>query len=47
MVHRAWGEGTVMRYEGDRISVLFDAVGYKTLDLGLVLDEGLLAAAGR
>ena len=43
--HRTLGEGLVMRYEGDTIVVLFDAVGYKTLALSLVTVEGLLAAA--
>lgn len=43
--HLRWGEGTVMRYEGDKIVVLFDEVGYKTLDLELVVVKGLLTAA--
>ena len=43
--HGAWGEGLVMRYEGDKIVVLFDEVGYKTLALDLVTENGLLAAA--
>mgnify|MGYP002777061911 FL=1 len=29
--HKTWGEGTVMRHEGDKVVVLFDLVGYKTL----------------
>jgi ATP-dependent DNA helicase RecQ len=29
--HRTWSEGLVMRYEGDKIVVMFDTVGYKTL----------------
>ena len=44
--HRAWGEGLVMRYEGDKIVVLFDTVGYKTLAVELVTEQGLLTAAG-
>jgi ATP-dependent DNA helicase RecQ len=43
--HRSLGEGLVMRYEGDKIVVLFDEVGYKTLALSLVTGEGLLEAA--
>lgn len=31
-----------MRYKGDRIVVLFENEGYKTLALATVLDEGLL-----
>jgi ATP-dependent DNA helicase RecQ len=43
--HAAWDEGLVMRYEGDKIVVLFDGVGYKTLALSVVTEEGLLTAA--
>ena len=42
--HSEWGEGVVMRYEGDRIVVLFEEVGYKTLLLRAVADRGLLEA---
>jgi ATP-dependent DNA helicase RecQ len=31
VVHREWGDGVVMRPDGDRVTVLFDQVGYKTL----------------
>jgi len=40
--HVEWGEGVVMRYEGDRIVVLFDEVGYRTLALATVAARGLL-----
>jgi ATP-dependent DNA helicase RecQ len=43
--HSAWGGGVVMRYEGDRIVVLFDEVGYKTLLLEAVAARGLLQPA--
>ena len=43
--HTEWGEGLVMRYEGDRIVVLFDEVGYRTLLLSAVAAGGLLARA--
>ncbi|MCW2665093.1 MAG: recQ 3 [Frankiales bacterium] len=43
--HAQWGGGTVMRYEGDRIVVLFDAVGYRTLSLEAVAARGLLESA--
>jgi ATP-dependent DNA helicase RecQ len=33
--HKVWGEGLVMRYEGDKIAVMFDTVGYKTLSVEL------------
>ncbi|WP_164700668.1 ATP-dependent DNA helicase RecQ [Modestobacter sp. KNN46-3] len=40
--HTEWGPGVVMRHEDDRIVVLFEEVGYKTLALQAVLDNGLL-----
>jgi ATP-dependent DNA helicase RecQ len=42
VAHNAWGEGLVMRYEGDKIVILFDTVGYKTLAVGVVQERGLL-----
>ena len=47
VVHRAWGEGEVMRYDGQSVVVLFDTVGYRTLDTQLVIEEGILANAER
>jgi ATP-dependent DNA helicase RecQ len=41
--HGAWGQGTVVRTEGDTITVLFDDVGYKTLSVPLVMEGNLLA----
>ena len=32
--HRQWGPGVVMDSESDRVTVLFDSVGYKTLARG-------------
>ncbi|HEU4657878.1 MAG TPA: ATP-dependent DNA helicase RecQ [Capillimicrobium sp.] len=40
--HGEWGEGTIGRIEGDQLTVVFDSVGYKTLDAGLVAERGLL-----
>ncbi len=40
--HTEWGEGLVMRYEGDRIVVLFEEVGYRTLSLPAVQEHALL-----
>ncbi|MDQ3611583.1 MAG: RecQ family ATP-dependent DNA helicase [Actinomycetota bacterium] len=40
--HAVWGTGVVMRYEGDRIVVLFEEVGYRTLSLEAVAAKGLL-----
>ncbi len=40
--HTAWGTGTVLSYENDRITVLFDTVGYKTLSLAVVRMGNLL-----
>lgn len=47
VVHKAWGEGLVMRYEGDKMVVLFDMVGYKTLALEIVVGQGLLQPVGK
>jgi len=43
--HASWGDGLVLRHEGDSIVVLFDEVGYKTLSLDLVTQRGLLQPA--
>ncbi|MBD2100653.1 ATP-dependent DNA helicase RecQ [Leptolyngbya sp. FACHB-261] len=42
VVHRSWGKGLVMRYEGDKMVILFDKVGYKTLAVDLVVQQSLL-----
>ena len=42
--HREWGAGMVMGYEHDRVVVLFDNVGYKTLSVPVVRRRGLLTA---
>jgi ATP-dependent DNA helicase RecQ len=44
--HTQWGEGVVMRYEGEKITVLFGEMGYKTLSLDIVLENQLLMAVG-
>ena len=43
--HAVWGTGVVMRYERDRIVVLFEEVGYRTLSLEAVAAKGLLEVA--
>ncbi|MER5833890.1 RecQ family zinc-binding domain-containing protein [Streptomyces sp. NPDC002130] len=40
--HAEWGAGTVMRTEEDRLVVLFEKVGYKTLSLTAVQEGDLL-----
>jgi ATP-dependent DNA helicase RecQ len=40
--HPEWGQGTVMQREADRITVLFDDAGYRTLSLSTVHDKDLL-----
>jgi ATP-dependent DNA helicase RecQ len=40
-----WGEGTVQRYDGDQVTVLFDEHGYRELYVPVVLDHGLLRPA--
>ena len=45
VVHREWGEGLVLRRDGDTIAVLFDDAGYRTLSAELVADQELLKPA--
>ncbi|GGR91419.1 ATP-dependent DNA helicase RecQ [Micromonospora fulviviridis] len=40
--HPEWGAGLVLSYEEDRMTVLFDEVGYKTLSVRVVSEQGLL-----
>ncbi|MEV5766274.1 RecQ family ATP-dependent DNA helicase [Micromonospora sp. NPDC052213] len=40
--HPEWGPGLVLGYEEDRMTVLFDEVGYKTLSVSVVSEQGLL-----
>ncbi|HWG97996.1 MAG TPA: ATP-dependent DNA helicase RecQ [Pilimelia sp.] len=41
--HAEWGSGLVLGYEADKMTVLFDDVGYKTLSVPVVQEQGLLA----
>jgi ATP-dependent DNA helicase RecQ len=43
--HEEFGSGTVTDLEEDRITVLFDDVGYRTLSLEVVEEQGLLERA--
>jgi ATP-dependent DNA helicase RecQ len=40
--HPGWGPGTVGQVEDDSLTVVFDSVGYKRLELDIVLERGLL-----
>jgi ATP-dependent DNA helicase RecQ len=42
VVSERWGEGTVQRYDGDQLTVLFDDHGYRDLLVSLVVQRGLL-----
>ncbi|MFF1556101.1 RecQ family ATP-dependent DNA helicase [Streptomyces sp. NPDC058279] len=42
--HTTWGDGLVLSEDGDRITVLFDTVGYRTLSLPAVTEQDLLTA---
>jgi ATP-dependent DNA helicase RecQ len=44
VTHPEWGGGQVMGYEEDRMTVLFDEVGYKTLSVPVVRENALLTA---
>jgi ATP-dependent DNA helicase RecQ len=45
--HAEWGPGVVMRVEDDRVVVLFEEVGYKTLALAAVTEHDLLRRRDR
>ena len=45
VVSERWGEGTVQRYDGDQVTVLFDQHGYRELYLPVVRDHALLKTA--
>ncbi len=40
--HEEWGTGQAVQYEADRVVVLFDRAGYRTLDLDTVREHHLL-----
>jgi ATP-dependent DNA helicase RecQ len=40
-----WGQGTVQRYDGDHVTVLFDEHGYRELFVPVVLERALLRPA--
>jgi ATP-dependent DNA helicase RecQ len=42
VAHPEWGPGTVQRAEDDMLTVVFDGVGYKTLAVAVVEENGLL-----
>jgi ATP-dependent DNA helicase RecQ len=42
VVSERWGQGTVQRYDGDHVTVLFDEHGYRELSVPLVLERALL-----
>jgi ATP-dependent DNA helicase RecQ len=42
VTHPEFGDGVVTDVESDRVTVLFDDVGYRTLALDVVAEEGLL-----
>ncbi|HET9125227.1 MAG TPA: RecQ family ATP-dependent DNA helicase [Solirubrobacteraceae bacterium] len=42
VAHEEWGEGQVLELEGNRVTVVFDSVGYRTLELSIVVERGLL-----
>ena len=45
VVSERWGEGTVQRYDGDGLTVLFDEHGYRDLLVPLVVERRLLRRA--
>ncbi len=47
VVSRHWGEGTVQRYDGDQLTVLFDEHGYRDLLVSIAVEKGLLRPSTR
>jgi ATP-dependent DNA helicase RecQ len=45
VVHKKFGAGVVMRYEGDKVVILFDTEGYKELVTEVVVGNGLVERA--
>jgi ATP-dependent DNA helicase RecQ len=45
VVSERWGSGTVQRYDGDQMTVLFDEHGYRDLLVSLVVSRRLLRRA--
>jgi ATP-dependent DNA helicase RecQ len=45
VVSERWGDGTVQRYDGDQVTVLFDEHGYRQLFVPVVLERSLLRRA--
>jgi ATP-dependent DNA helicase RecQ len=45
VVSERWGEGTVQRYDGDQVTVLFDEHGYRQLYVPVVVKRTLLRPA--
>lgn len=43
--HRTWGQGQILRYEDDKVVIVFDETGYKTLSVALVVQNDLLQVA--
>ena len=46
VTHDEFGDGVVTDVEEDRVTVLFEDVGYRTLSLEVVEEQGLLEPAG-
>ena len=44
--HSKWGEGTVLRYEEDKIVVLFEEEGVKSMVTQFVIENALLERPG-
>jgi ATP-dependent DNA helicase RecQ len=42
--HTEWGRGLITHYEGDKVTVMFEAVGEKRLAVDFVVTHGLLKA---
>jgi ATP-dependent DNA helicase RecQ len=42
VIHKAWGKGVIEAYQGDKVTVLFDEIGRKTLSVDTIRQNDLL-----
>ena len=47
VTHKKFGAGVIMRYEAEKVVILFDTEGYKSLVTKVLVENELLAPAGR
>ncbi len=46
VTHKQWGRGMVKKYDGGKVTILFEKIGEKTLAVNFIQEHQLLEAAG-